>query len=202
MFIQCQRWGALWRTLPSCAVKRNRLGLTAPCRASICAGRRKSDSDDSELNHQTEKEHRLPVWLKDSIFNGFTVFHWYLNFSSLRFRANQLNEVDSEDDLVLVFVDPSSEDAPAWPLQNALLLLARYRPGPRLVLAFRRSDHNVNPGIDPRHGRSTLTCCRDSQTLNCRKLFSLWAQIHIWTWSKRINHKFSPLSPASEGTHS
>ena len=46
-------------------------------------------------------------------------------------------QVDSEDDLVLVFVDPSSEDAPAWPLQNALLLLARYRPGPRLVLAFR-----------------------------------------------------------------
>eukprot|EP00435_Cladocopium_sp_Y103_P037004 s2894_g9.t1 len=46
-------------------------------------------------------------------------------------------QVESEDDVVLVFVDPSSEDAPAWPLQNALLLLARYRPGQRLVLAFR-----------------------------------------------------------------
>ncbi|CAJ1342738.1 unnamed protein product [Effrenium voratum] len=46
-------------------------------------------------------------------------------------------QVDSEEDLITVFVDPSSEEAPGWPLQNALVLLAKYRPGKRRILAFR-----------------------------------------------------------------
>ncbi|CAK9073703.1 unnamed protein product [Durusdinium trenchii] len=57
---------------------------------------------------------------------------------SLRPMADLLNvKVESEDDLILVFVDPSSEEAPAWSLQNALVLLAKHRPGRRRVLAFR-----------------------------------------------------------------
>ena len=67
-----------------------------------------------------------------------------------------VGQVDSEEDLITVFVDPSSEDrknwwsacegrrnlspaqeAPGWPLQNALVLLAKYRPGKRRILAFR-----------------------------------------------------------------
>lgn len=46
------------------------------------------------------------------------------------------SQVEKEEDLVLVFLDPSAE-APGWPLQNALALMSKHRPGRRRVLAFR-----------------------------------------------------------------
>ncbi|CAK9057641.1 Ubiquitin-like modifier-activating enzyme ATG7 (ATG12-activating enzyme E1 ATG7) (Autophagy-related protein 7) (APG7-like) (mAGP7) (Ubiquitin-activating enzyme E1-like protein) [Durusdinium trenchii] len=76
---------------------------------------------------------------------------------SLRPMADLLNvKVESEDDLILVFVDPSSEEAPAWSLQNALVLLAKHRPGRRRVLAFRGLEKGVTAPFAERMGRPQL----------------------------------------------
>ena len=46
------------------------------------------------------------------------------------------------------------QEAPAWSLQNALVLLAKHRPGRRRVLAFRGLEKGVTAPFAERMGRS------------------------------------------------